>query len=132
MELTSDNVQQTMRKCLFQDNEDTSKAVKISGIAATYGFNPDSLEKNKKDISDMLSQLPTQFHQGTGDGWSFLNACDDNKGNQWTGLHSVMDELFCLGLGIKRVRYLMPREMWTALPGGMPYLVVLKEEEKAS
>jgi hypothetical protein len=35
-----------------------------------------------------------------------------------------MDELVCLGLAIGRIAFLMPREMWEMLPGGMPYIVV--------
>ena len=43
---------------------------------------------------------------------------------QWTGFHQTMDELVCLGLAIEKLSYLMPREYWKILPGGMPYLVI--------
>jgi hypothetical protein len=35
-----------------------------------------------------------------------------------------MEGLFCLGMAIGKVECLMPRKMWTILPGGMPYYLV--------
>ncbi len=49
---------------------------------------------------------------------------DDCRGEQWTGLHPTVDMLFTLGLAAGRVVCLMPRELWDALPGGMPYYMV--------
>jgi len=39
-----------------------------------------------------------------------------------------MEALFCLGMGIGRIRSLMPRELWKTLPGGMPYYAITKEK----
>lgn len=72
----------------------------------------------------MLDKLPEQFHEATGGGWSFLNACNDRHGNQWTGLHQRMEQLFQLGIALGRVSYCLPREFWSAMPGGVPYIVV--------
>jgi len=55
---------------------------------------------------------------------SFLNACQDRNGNQWTDLHQRMEQLFVLGQAAGFVSCLLPRDMWAALPGGMPYYVV--------
>ena len=74
----------------------------------------------------MLENLPLDFQENSGGGMSFLKACDDQEGNQWTGLHRRMEELFVLGTGLGKVKCLMPRELWAALPGGMPYYVVLE------
>lgn len=38
-----------------------------------------------------------------------------------------MEQLVSLGIGIKKVKYCMPKEMWSILPGGMPYFMILKE-----
>jgi hypothetical protein len=72
----------------------------------------------------MLAELPDMFKESGGGGWSFLNACDDRHGNQWTGLHQRMEQLFQLGIGIDKVECQLPREVWPALPGGMPYYIV--------
>jgi hypothetical protein len=39
-------------------------------------------------------------------------------------MHATMEQLILLGVGIGKVKSLMPREMWDVLPGGMPYYVV--------
>jgi hypothetical protein len=81
-------------------------------------------------ILAMLMELPEQFRESGGGGWSFLNACDDRHGTQWTGLHQRMGQLFVLGQAIGMVRPLLPREMWDALPGGMPYYQILDKTGK--
>jgi len=55
---------------------------------------------------------------------SFLNMCIDKNGNQWADLHRTMDELVALGIATGKLSFLIPREMWSILPGGMPYLIV--------
>jgi hypothetical protein len=102
-------------------------AVIVQGVLMQFGMHPGRLESHRDEIRTMLSNLPTQFrdqeHGGDG-GWSFLNACQDANDEQWTGMHQVMDELFVMGIGLGLASYLLPREMWDAMPGGMPYLVV--------
>jgi hypothetical protein len=72
----------------------------------------------------MLLQLPDSFQKDSGGGYSFLEACNNKDGNQWTGLHLRMEQLFSLGIATEQVSYCLPRENWSILPGGMPYLVV--------
>lgn len=122
--LDPERVNAVFMDCLFKDGEDTSKYVKAEGIQHTVGFNPERLQSHKAEIEAMLDELPDEFKKSGGGGWSFLNACNDKRGNQWTGLHQRMEQLFQLGIGISKVQYQMPREMWSILPGGMPYLVV--------
>lgn len=126
MELTAENVVETLKSCLYETTpEDTSKAVLVEGIMAKFGFDPDQLKKKKADIESMLEQLPKPFQKSGGGGYSFLGACERADGVQWTGLHKTMDELFVLGLAVGKVQLCLPRDMWKALPGGMPYYVVL-------
>lgn len=110
--------------CLFREGEDTSNHIKAEGVIITVGFHPERLASHKDGIEEMLGELPDEFKQSTGGGWSFLNACNDKNGNQWTGEHRVMEQLFLLGIAIGKVKIQLPREVWPALPGGLPYLVV--------
>ncbi len=125
MKLTPGNVESIFKDCLFQDGEDTSNPAIAEGITATFGFHRDRLGSHQNDISNMLSQLPKEFQEDSGGGMSFLNACNDVNGELWTGLHSIMEQLFSLGQACEKVKCLMPRDMWKALPGGMPYYVVV-------
>ena len=122
--LNAKHVNAVFMDCLFQDGEDTSQHVKAEGIVRNVGFHPARLESHKAEIVGMLDELPEQFQEKSGGGWSFLNACNDKHGNQWTGLHQTMEQFFQLSIGIGKVKSLMPREMWSALPGEMPYYII--------
>jgi hypothetical protein len=54
---------------------------------------------------------------------SFLNACMTKDDNQW-GEHQNMEQLLALGIAIGYARILLPRNMWSVLPGGVPYFSV--------
>jgi len=125
MDLTSQNVEEIFFGCLFQEGENTDYPVLAEGIMSNVGFHKERLNKNSDNIVSMLDKLPKEFQRDSGGGMSFLNACNDCNGNQWTGLHKIMEQLFMLGLAIGKVKCLMPRSMWKVLPGGMPYYVVI-------
>lgn len=72
----------------------------------------------------MLNELPMNFMQSGGQGWSFLNMCVDKNGNQWTGSHEIVDKLVCLGIASGYANFVLPRGMWKILPGGMPYIAI--------
>jgi hypothetical protein len=115
MKLTSENVERLFAVCL----KDSGK--EVEGIMAKVKLD---VTGHEQDIKDMLAELPDPFHATKGGGWSFLEACNDWGGNQWTGLHMRMDQLFMLGIAAESASWLLPREYWSTLPGGMPYVVV--------
>ena len=94
------------------------------GITLSVGFHPERLDSHEKEIVALLDELPDVFKTSTGGGMSFLQACNDKHGNQWTGLHQRMEQLFLLGIGIGKVKLCLPRDMWAMLPGGMPYYTI--------
>lgn len=127
--LSSVRVDETMQYVLFNDKECTEagvlpeytdKIVIVAGIMNKWAFHRDRLEEKRNAVKEMLDELPVQFKEG----FSFLAACYDKHGEQWTDLHRIMDLLFSLGTGLDMVSLCLPREMWTALPGGMPYYIV--------
>lgn len=113
--------------CLFKPGEDTTNHIRCEGIINTIGFHPERIQQHAEDIYDMLKQLPSEFMKTGGGGHSFLAACVDKNQQQW-GEHQNMEELMLLGLAIKKVQYCLPREMWSVLPGSMPYFVVDDED----
>lgn len=125
--LSTTRVESIFMDCLFRDGEDTSNHVKAEGITTTAGFHPERLKGHEAEIVEMLGELPDEFKETGGGGMSFLNACNDKHGNQWTSYHRTMEQLFQLGIASGKAKLLMPRAMWGALPGGMPYYVVLNK-----
>lgn len=123
MNLTSENVESIFLDCLFQEDEDRTSAIMVEGIINDFGFHPDRLKQHEEDIYSLLRELPEEF-QMNGIGASFLNACNNKDGVLW-GQHRNIEQLVTLGIGIEKVRYMLPRQLWEALPGGVPYLTVL-------
>ena len=122
MKLSSENVQKLFDECFCETGDK-----KVSAVAHEFTFDSNKLEENSDKIRDMLYQLPKNFMKDSGGGWSFLMACNDKNGEQWTGLHLRMEQLFAMGEAIGKVKSLLPRELWKALPGGVPYYVVIQE-----
>lgn len=123
--LNTERVEEIFLKCLFKDGEDTGNGIDVEGVIVNVKFNPERIEENKAKIIEMLDELPDNFKEGQGGGWSFLNACMDKYDSQW-GEHKNIEQLVMLGIAIAKVKYGMPKEMWNILPGGMPYITILK------
>lgn len=148
MKLTAKAVQDVLRSLLYTSEElgpavpeaPPQGSVLAKAVVSAFAFHPKRLEAAKPEIAALLRELPAAFHELGSDmvrlhagpvdapsgGWSFLNACMTKDDEQW-GEHRNIDELLALGLAAGYVSWCMPRDMWDALPGGMPYFVISKE-----
>lgn len=126
MQLDPQTVERTFEACY-----DPAGDVQVDGIMLPARFDKRRLADHAELIAGLLGELPDEFKASGGGGWSFLNACMDRHGRQWTGMHSTMDKLFMLGAGIGMVECQMPRDVWQVLPGRMPYYLV-KDKAKAA
>ncbi len=124
MQLTPQAVDTLARECLFAADEPKDDPLIVEGITTRYGFHPGRVAERTDAIAALLAELPHEFQTTGGGGWSFLNACNDKHGRLWTGEHRVMEALLCLGIAAGKARWQLPRELWSALPGGMPYVSV--------
>lgn len=134
-ELSSKRVHAIMSDCLFRNEElptDGSVppgAVVAEAVMLRCGMHPERLEGHRSEVEAMLNDLPDAFMENSGGGMSFLNACMDKRGRQW-GEHACIDALVALGLGLGVVSFCLPRNLWSMLPGGMPYFVVHPEKRR--
>jgi hypothetical protein len=119
--LTAERVESVFARSVAAAGE---PGITVSGVVHDATFMPDAIEVARDEIRAMLAGLPGQFRKSAGGGWSFLNACMDRDGRQWTSLHMVMEELFMLGMAAGLVTDVTGRDLWPALPGGMPYYAV--------
>lgn len=135
MELTAANVEAIIVDCLYKDSElDRDGKPKIEPVVVeciinSYAFHPGRLQEHKREVASMLLQLPKEFFLAGGGGWSFLQMCVRADGVQWTGLHRTQEMLCALAIGLGFASWLVPRNMWEALPGGMPYIQINLNEE---
>lgn len=134
MKLTCKNISNVIRhslphaiteeqKKIILEGGDLPGFVRGEGVHSRFLFIQAKLEEKRADVVEMLKELPKPFRKTEGGGWSFLNACMTESGEQW-GEHRNIDELICLGRALGLVEFPMPREMWNVLPGGMPYFSV--------
>lgn len=130
--LTAEKVDTIMKTCLFTDEEAQGVTSEFgadpniayaSGIVRSFGFNKERLEAHREKIEELLGELDPTFRQLEGGGWSFLNMTMDRHGNQW-GEQMSAESLLCLGIALGKMEYCIPREMWEAFPGGVPYVMI--------
>lgn len=121
--LTASRVEEIFMDCLFRYGEPTETHIVGEGVMTKAGFHPERLAGHKDEIRSMLHQLSDDFLEDKGGGMSFLNACVTRDGDQW-GEHCNIDQLLALGAATGQAKVLMPREMWSMFPGGMPYFSV--------
>ncbi len=130
MKLTAEAVEKAFLDSLFTEAEtaggEPEKFILAEGLRNQFGFHPDRLESHRAEVKELLAELPDNFQASKGGGWSFLQACVDKAGDQW-GEHIHMEQLFVMAIGLGLAKWLMPRDRWHALPGGMPYIVVIDE-----
>lgn len=76
--------------------------VTARGIVSNYGFCAEKIKEVAYVIQALALQLPNNFLQSnfsnSGGGYVFRSACEDYKGELWTGEHRIMESLLCLGL----------------------------------
>lgn len=111
---------------LVETDEDGAPvdAVRVKGIVHDYGFHPRRLEEQREKVIGWLEQLPLTFRTtAEGGGCSFLNMPTLEDGTLW-GEQPDAGNLMCLGIGLGLVKIQLPREMWSVLPGGVPYLEI--------
>jgi len=119
MTLTSAAVEETFLACLAGADPDY---VAVEGVVSNFGLSKTKLAENRSKIEGWIAELADEFHTTKGGGMSFLRLCLTRDGEQWTGLHRSQEQLYVLAAGLGLARFVLPREMWSALPGGVPYI----------
>jgi len=130
--LTSEKVTEMFLDCFFTEEEISGatkppeNAIKVEGISTKVAFHPERLESHREDVKKCLEELSSQYQPDAGGGYTFLDMCFTKTGEQWTSYHKVMEQLCILAIGLNLGSFLLPRVMWSSLPGGLPYFGVKK------
>ncbi len=122
MKLTSQNVENLFKQCLSE------KGTLIEGIIVQAKLD---VSKHIEDITSLLSQLPDEYYESKGKGWSFYNAHIAKDGNEWSGMASTTEKLIVLGIAAHKIKYISSPKLWLTLPGEIPYFVILDKEKSA-
>lgn len=124
--ISSEKVSEIFGNCLFKDDEIIDgkpivEPIYVEGITLNFGLHPERVNQYSEEIAKFICELPETFKNG----WSFLNLCETKDGEQWTGIQKVCEELMVLGIATKKMQYCCSKELWGALPGGVPYIQVI-------
>lgn len=98
--------------------------VTIDGFGQKMAVDPAKVAENAEKIAALLAELPVEFREGSGGGMSVWNATHDRHGNSWAPTAEAIDILCMLGIAAGKARWLYPREQWSTLPHGLPYVVI--------
>ena len=97
-------------------------AVLVEGTLRKFGFHPGRLAKNAEKIIGLVREIvDDKFMRSEGGGYTFLNLPVDRNGEQW-GEQPTAESLYCLAAALGLAGFCMPREFWSSLPGGVPYI----------
>ena len=121
--LNAQRLEEILVDCLFKDGEPTDSAVTAQAVTLDLSFHPGRLANHKAEILDMLNELPADFHDEAGGGMSYMHAGKTKYGDQWAE-HPTIDKLLVLGIATEQAQILLPRDLWHALPGQMPYFSI--------
>lgn len=95
-----------------------------SGFHGIVHFDKTRLESKKAEIAEILLEMDDNFFiSGESKGWTFLNLPFDRHGDQWCEQPTAA-ALCILGIALQLVKYVLPKEFWVSLPGGVPYLSI--------
>lgn len=127
--LDAKRVQEIMMDCLFTDDpKDEDMCISVYGIARCFGFIPEKIENHRDEIHEMMKELPDVFWDSNdnpngGGGYTFMNLPFDKNDHQWCE-QPTAELLMALGLATGYMEYMLPREVWIALPGSVPYVII--------
>lgn len=94
----------------------------IEGFVYSYLVDVEKLEKDRDIVRSWIAMLPTEFLAEGGGGWTALNLQQTGAGEQW-GEQIDGERLYVLAAALGIAKPVLPRAMWSAFPGGMPYVV---------
>ena len=117
-----------LRDCLFDDEElvegmPVAEVSEGDGLTHTFAFHAQRLESHRERVTEILRELPDSFMADGGGGMSFLNMPFDKNDVQW-GEQRNAASLLALATALKLAAFPMPRVLWSALPGSVPYVTI--------
>jgi len=124
MKLSTNNVISIFDNCLSNKYTKKENILNVKSVNFNIKFDLEKILKNTNDINSMINELPNNFKENIGGGWSFLNIIINNKGEIWTSEHIIADKLVSLGLATNKLSFLLEKDVWKILPGGMPYIII--------
>lgn len=109
-------------------SESDHGALKVDAVALRdIKFSSERILEIRKNLKDMLDNLPVGFKQYRGGGLSVASLKFDKNFNIWSAHTGVHDELIALSIASGYMRFVAERGTWPLLPGGVPFVVIRED-----
>lgn len=123
--IKAEDIERLFVESLKKEGDDGAEFIQGTWASAWLALD----ESTAINVLGIIEQLPLEFFSREinpkgGDGWSFLNLVLDREGRQWTSQHLMAEKLLLLGLAVGRMEFVLPRDQWKYLAGGLPYIVI--------
>jgi len=123
------HVDAMVKHSLFSQGEEERDRVIVDGFVQTFAFHRDRLEANRSAIKILIRDVVDDtFLLGGGGGNTAIYLTVDRTGQNWAD-QATAEAFFCLAAGLGLATYSVPRELWVAMPGGMPYIHFFNVEQ---
>lgn len=125
--LTSERVRTVYERCFRPEAEYSAARINRAQVEAwmlRHTFSVPQLGRSREEIIRMLLCLQSGFRVDEKGGGSVGAATIREDGSFWTGDMSDVEKLVSLGVAVGLVSFPAPREKWSRLPGGLPYICV--------
>lgn len=128
MLISAERIHEIFHDCLFREGEPHEVFLPARGLTMNVGLHPQRTESYADEIHSILLNLPDEFQEKSGGGYTFMNMVLDKDGNHCME-QMTAQELLMLGLATGWACTPMPRELWAVLPGGVPYIMVYENRQ---
>lgn len=124
--ISSQKIVDILGECLLSESQventdNNIKPIHVDGITYNLKLHPEKVSEYSEDISKIINELPEEFKNGS----SFLKLCHTKDGEKWTSLHRICEALMILGVATNKMKYCFPKEIWSKLPEGVPYIRIV-------
>jgi len=104
---------------------DVPDSILIHGTLDVFSIDPSKVDRTQ--VIDWLNQLDDAFMDNAGGGMSLMNMVETKDHELW-GEQYHADQLYVLAAALGLAAYSLPRPVWPALPGGMPYITIFRSK----
>jgi hypothetical protein len=122
--LTADRVRNIYSLCFRPEGSRPKFNTTVQGALLRHTFSVKLIQRYREDIIRMLLSLPAGFRTDERGGGSMMTMNIRGDKTPWTNTVPDVEKLIALGLASGLLSFCAPRDRWSKLPGGVPYVRV--------
>lgn len=128
--ITSKRIGEIFLECIAKEGDNPDEYIHTESVVRSIRdttFHKGRLNNHQEEICALLAELACDFQMDEHASISFEFAKANRYGEFWTDKNTPVDQLFQLAIAVGKAHYLLPRDKWNLLPGGMPVYVLTQK-----